>query len=293
MKSYGRTRAVDGLDLTVERGSIYGLLGPNGSGKTTTLGCAIGLLRPSAGTIEVLGVPAGRVWATRGRVGCVFDADALVPNLTARSNLEYARRLLGHGGGRTIDEALARVGMERLAGRRAGRLSLGEKKRLSIARALLGRPELLVCDEPLSGLDALGVREMLRLYRELASEGLTIVLSSHRLAEMERVVTHAGVILGGRLVREGPLASLLDEGRGGARVRVDDVERARAALAGAFACESAGDGELRVALEGKPASELNRVLVGAGVGVSRLVADRADLQTLFETLADRAAEARA
>jgi ABC-2 type transport system ATP-binding protein len=166
-KWYGRTHAVDDVSFTVNRGDVFGLLGPNGSGKTTTISCALGLLRADEGRITVLGEPASAIQRTGGRVAVVFDAPTLVDGLTCEQNLRYARRTLGHDGGRKDDDALQLVGLASLAERRAGRLSLGQRRRLSIARALIGRPELMVLDEPLSGLDTVGVRGMLDLFRRL------------------------------------------------------------------------------------------------------------------------------
>lgn len=297
-KHFGRTKAVRDVSLSVDRGQVYGLLGPNGSGKTTTLSCALGLLRPTGGDIRVLGFPAHKIHRTRGRVGAAFDVDCLLTGLRVRENLEYAQRLLGHNGGRAPTEALRLVGIERLSERRAGRLSLGERKRVSIARALLGDPELLVLDEPLSALDTIGARAMLRLVQRLAEDGHTLVLSSHRLHEMETVITHAGVVVGGRLVREGPIDELLGAGRGRYRLRLAPPERAERVceeLAGVERLERRvvdGELELVLRLDGRP-QELNRALVEAGCDVIALIPERSDLQSLFESLVDEVTRAEA
>jgi len=313
-------RAVDDVSFTVEAGQIFGLLGTNGSGKTTTLACVLGLQRPSAGSSRVLGVPSARLHATRGKVGAVFDSADLLTGLTVRANLEYARRLLGHDGGRSSDEAARLVGIEDLLGRRAGKLSLGQAKRVTAARALLGRPELLVFDEPLSALDTLGVRAMLELLRELAREGVTLVLSSHRLHEMEGLITHAGILARGRLVACAPLSDLLGAGDRLVRVSLAPVERAERVLAGELEAgriaraerteergarktgassgergASAGAGEWLVELS--PAADpaaatvgaLNRVLVEAGCDVNAIVPERSDLLGRFEALVAEAA----
>ncbi|MBM3984683.1 MAG: ABC transporter ATP-binding protein, partial [Planctomycetes bacterium] len=229
-KSYGATRAVQDVSLTVQRGDVFGLLGPNGSGKTTTLSCALGLLPIDAGSIEVLGRPAHRIHETAGRVAVVFDGATLVDGLTCRQNLQYARRVLGHAGGRPDAELLALTGIESLAERRAGRLSLGQRRRLSIARALIGQPELLVLDEPLSGLDTVGVRAMLQLFRSLHGQGLTLLVSSHRLPEMETILTRAAILVGGRLLREASLDELLHGQRLRLRVRATPAADAASAL---------------------------------------------------------------
>jgi len=294
-KRYGSQTVVEGLSLTVERGAIYGLLGPNGSGKTTTLACALGLLRPTSGSSTVLGEPARRIHRLDGRLSVVFDTAIALPGLTARQNLEYLRRVLGHRRGRTNEEVLEAVGLAEMAKKRVRSLSLGQSKRLAIAGALLGEPELLVLDEPLSGLDTMGVRRMLDLFRELRNEGMTLLLSSHRLHEMQTVVTHAGILHGGRIVKDGDLDSLLGRGEGRYRVTVDRAAEARQridALQGARVDgEVLGDDGatvLDVRLESAtPVARLNRALVEAGLEVSSLEARVETLQTVFEGLIDR------
>ena len=287
-KRYGRVVAVEDVSLRVERGAIFGLLGPNGSGKTTTLACALGLLRPTSGHITVLGVPSERLHTTGGRVGAVFDESVLVRGLSVRAQLVYARSLFGHEGGRTIDEALELVGLAELAARSVTRLSLGQRKRLAVAAALAGAPQLVVLDEPLSGLDPPGAREFLALLRSLSAEGLTILVSSHRLYEMETVLTHAAILIAGRVARAGSLADLLAE-RGGLALSVDDPERARAVLAGLAGVATTGrepDGRLIVDPGEHTAAEVNRALVQAGVGVSSLAPRNASLPGLFHALVE-------
>jgi ABC-2 type transport system ATP-binding protein len=289
VKTYGAVRAVDDVSFEVPRGSIYGLLGPNGSGKTTTLSCALGLLQQDSGTLSVLGLPAARIHETAGRVGVVFDAATLVDGLTCRQNLQYARRLLGHAGGRSDDEALELTGITALAGRRAGRLSLGQRRRLAIARALIGKPELLVLDEPLSGLDTVGVRSMLQLFRALHGQGLTLLLSSHRLPEMETILTRAAIIMAGRLLREASLDDLLHGGQLRLRVRAAPAPDALAALArlrGVTVLEHRADDELLLAPGGIAPAAVNAALVAAGCAVSAFVPERATLLSVFEALVD-------
>jgi ABC-2 type transport system ATP-binding protein len=301
-KRYGRTQVLFDLSLDVERGQVYGLLGPNGSGKTTTLNCALGLLRADSGSARILGEPARSVHRTHGRVGVVFDRSVLIPTLSVRQNLEYVRRLQGHVGGRSIDEALELAGIRALADRRAGKLSLGQAKRLAIAGALLGSPELLILDEPLSGLDTLGVRSMLTLFRSLAEHGTTLVLSSHQLHEMQRVVTHAGIVLNGRVVRQGSLAELLETERARYELLVQPLDVAlevAGALRGIAVLESRESGPpepargririaglLRVQLDGTAPSTLVRKLVEGGCDVESCVPSRLDLQTVFERLVE-------
>lgn len=289
-KRFGRSVVLHELSLTVERGQVFGLLGPNGSGKTTTLACALGLMRPTSGSARILGEPAPRIHRTRGKVGVVFDRAVLLPGLSVRQNLEYVRRLQGTRGGRGIDEVLELVGLDRHRGARAATLSLGQAKRLAIAGALLGEPELLICDEPLSGLDTLGTRAVLRLFARLASEGLTLVLSSHRLPEMQTLVTHAAILLHGRVARAGTLAEMLERGRELHELVAEPRERALEAvraLSGARVVESDRE-RIRVELDGLAPAALNAALVRAGCAVSRLVRVERDLQGLFESLVDAA-----
>ena len=287
-RRFGSRTVIEGLSLEVPRGSIFGLLGPNGSGKTTTLSCTLGLLRPTAGSARVLGEPAGRIHRLQGRLGVVFDSAVALPGLTVLQNLAYVRRLLGHDRGRGDAEVLAAVGLEEHARQRARDLSLGQQKRLAIAAALLGEPELIVLDEPLSGLDTLGVRRMLRLFRRLNDEGLTILLSSHRLHEMQTVVTHAGILLDGAIARAGTLDELLGDRAGGHRFTVEDPRRAAAVLGalpgvGSVGVQSEG---VVVGLAGATPAELNRGLVEAGVAVHASEPAVSTLQGVFEALVD-------
>ena len=289
-KRFGKTEAVKGVSLQVERGQVYGLLGPNGAGKTTTLACALGLLRPTRGETRVLGEPARRLHRVRGRVGVVFDQAGLLGGLSARATLEYAQRFSGRGGGRG-PEVLSLVGLADRGTVRAGNLSLGQARRLSIATALLGAPELLVLDEPLSGLDTLGVRSMLALFRELAHRGISLVLSSHRLHEMETVITHAAVMVDGRIEREGSIAELLGEGRGRHVVEVRPVKKAREILARIAGVEGIEFDEehgarLHLRLRDVTSAEINRALVEAGCEVSLLQPAGENLQAVFEALLD-------
>lgn len=283
-KRYGRVQAVRDVSLTVEAGDVYGLLGPNGSGKTTTMACALGLLRQDAGEVRILGVPADRIWSTRGRVAALFDDATLVAGLSVRGNLEYARRLLGHDGGRGVDEVLELAGIESLASQRASGLSLGQGRRLSIARTLLGAPELVILDEPLSGLDTVGVLEVLELFERLRGEGLTLVVSSHRMHELERVVGRLAILLEGRIVVESTLDELLG-GQGTLRVEAAPTGRAVELLSrvdGLGSVESRDGDELRVELGGARAAEVTRALVEGGCDLTAVVPERRNLHAVFE-----------
>jgi ABC-2 type transport system ATP-binding protein len=287
-KRYGDVLAVDDLNLAVEPGQVFGLLGPNGSGKSTSLGCALGLLRPTNGRCEVLGVPSNKLHKTRGRVAVVFDRAVVLPTLTVMQNLKWAAKMRGDGGGgRSHEEVLELTGILDLAKRRAGKLSLGQTRRLSIAMALSGTPELIVLDEPLSGLDPMGVREVLRMIRDLADSGLTLILSSHRLFEMERILTHAAILVRGKRAACGSLDDLLGA-RDRVRLEVNDGDRARKiveALDGAALERGRGD-VLVVAAGEHGAAGINAVMVEAGLRVRSLAPARSTLPRLFEDLVD-------
>ncbi|MCL2455386.1 MAG: ABC transporter ATP-binding protein [Micrococcales bacterium] len=201
--------AVDGIDLEVPRGAVYGFLGPNGSGKTTTIRMLLGLVHPTAGEVELLGRPMPQ--AARevlGPVGALVEGPAFQPYLSGRANLVHLDTCDPSADpstrGRRVGEALDRVGLGAAAGKKYRQYSLGMKQRLGLAAALLRPRELLVLDEPTNGLDPQGTREVRSLIRELAAEGITVLVSSHLLAEIDQVCTHLGVMSTGRLVLQGP-----------------------------------------------------------------------------------------
>lgn len=212
-KRYGQQTAVNGLDLTVQQGDIYGFLGPNGAGKTTTLRMALGLIRPTSGQVRLLGqdpFSAGR--ALFRQVGSLIEGPGFWPHLSAAENLAIMQRL-GGGERREIDEVLDLVGLAATGRKPLKQFSLGMKQRLGIAMALLGRPRLLVLDEPTNGLDPEGFREIRALLKGLvADRGMTILLSSHLLTEVEQVATRIGVIRQGRMVTQAAVADLRQQG---------------------------------------------------------------------------------
>lgn len=236
-KAYGRDRlAVDGLDLVVPAGSVFGFLGPNGSGKTTTIRMLMGLISPTAGTATVLGGTMPKAaGAILPRVGALIEGPAHYGFMTGRENLarlDAADRTADPATRRgRIEEALARVGLAAVGDRKARAYSLGMKQRLGIASALLRPRDLLVLDEPTNGLDPQGMREIRALIRTLAADGTTVFLSSHLLDEIEQVCTHAAVMARGRLVTQGTVDDLRSAARGRLVVETPDAGRAAMVLA--------------------------------------------------------------
>lgn len=205
--SYGRQQVLTGLDLTARPGRVYALLGPNGAGKSTTLSVALGLLRADSGTVEVLGHPWSRE-ALR-HVGASINGPALFPQLSARRNLLVHCRLTGTDPA-AISPVLDAVGLAGTGRKRAKGFSTGMRMRLALAMALLTDPEVLILDEPQNGLDPQGIIELRELLRSLAHAGRTVIVSSHQLGEINRMADDVGVLVGGRLVYEGPLDGLAD-----------------------------------------------------------------------------------
>jgi ABC-2 type transport system ATP-binding protein len=286
----GGQLAVDGLDLTVPAGSVFGFLGPNGSGKTTTIRMLMGLIEATSGTARVLGQPMPR--ATRAvlpHVGALIEGPALYGFLSGRDNLIRYDSADPAADPRTrrarVGAALDRVGLTAAAGKKAKAYSLGMKQRLGLAAALLQPRRLLVLDEPTNGLDPQGMREIRTLIRELASDGTTVFLSSHLLDEIEQVCTHAAVMAQGRLLTQGPVAELSAGARGRLVVTTPDPAEAARVL------KEQGVGDLVVTddrVTGEPPdrdlADVNAALVTAGVRVRGFTVERASLEDAFVAL---------
>lgn len=284
---FGARAVVRDLDLTVNEGDVYGFLGPNGAGKTTVIRCVLGLVRPTAGRISVFG--SGGTEARR-QVGAIVETPAFHGWLSGRDNLRIAAAYTGIGGRRADEEivrVLDRVGLTERAGDRAATYSLGMRQRLAIARALLGRPRLLVLDEPTNGLDPQGMREMRDLVRSFAlHDRITVFLSSHLLGEIQAICNRVGIVTEGTLRAEGPVAELLARSASPV-VRIEigaDPARLADGLAGfdGVTVEGPGsEGRTRLALRGVSVPDLVRHLVTAGLDVESLVPDRRNLEDVF------------
>jgi ABC-2 type transport system ATP-binding protein len=290
-RRFGSQVAVDSVDLAVPRGAVYGFLGPNGSGKTTTIRMLLGLISADAGEIEVLGRSMPRA-ATQvlPRVGALIEGPAFHPYVNGRQNL---RRLdLSDAtadpatSDQRIDAALGRVGLTAAAGKKYRNYSLGMKQRLGIAAALLQPRDLLVLDEPTNGLDPQGTREIRRLVRELAHDGTTVLVSSHLLSEVEQVATHVGIMTDGRLVRQGTLGDVLDIGPPVIRIETPDDELAADTMNGlGLAAEQDETPHVVTAsLVDRAPDEVAAALVRAGVRLHGLTVNRPSLEDLFVSI---------
>ena len=227
----GRTIAVDGLDLEVPEGGVFGFLGPNGAGKTTTIRCLLGLVAPSAGTVRLLGseVPKG-LPGVIGKVGAIVETPALFPRFSGRRNLQILARIDGIGKA-TIEEVLTRVGLADRGDDAVRAYSLGMKQRLGIAAALMKDPQVLVLDEPANGLDPAGIVEVRELVRSLGAEGRTVFISSHILSEIQHTADQVAILAKGRLIKAGPVHEVLVAQRGeGVIVKTKDLQAGLAAL---------------------------------------------------------------
>ena len=296
VKRYGDLTAVDGVDLTVNSGDVFGYLGPNGAGKTTSLRMMLGLIRPTAGEVRLFGRdPQLGAAALEGVAGFV-EAPRFYPYLTGRKNLELLAALDGDGAAGRIDEVLDVVELRDRAGDRVGGYSHGMGQRLGIAAALLRRPRLLLLDEPATGLDPAGMRDMRLLIRRLAGQGMTVLLSSHLLAEVEEVCNRVAIIRRGRVVYEGSLADLRRAAGVAYRLRTTDDERAARVCAVQPGIDEVGrgdDGTLSFRAETERAvGELSLALSEAGALVLELAPRMATLEDLFfELTEDHAATA--
>ena len=288
-KSFGPTAAVTDLSFTVPAGQVTGFLGPNGSGKTTTLRMALGLITPTEGTVELFGRDPLRegARALEGVAGFV-EGPRFYPYLTARKNLELLAALDGDGASTRIDEVLEIVELAPRAGHRVGGFSHGMRQRLGIAAALLRRPRLLMLDEPATGLDPAGMRDMRALIRRLADEGITVLLSSHQLPEVQELCDRVAIVDRGRVVYEGALSDLRRQGGAGYRLRSTDDGRALELARTQIGIEHAANGEhgLVFQAEEQDVGTLSLALAQAGIGILALTPELATLEDLFFRLTE-------
>ena len=284
VKRYGELVAVNGVDLTVERGDVFGYLGPNGAGKTTLLRMLLGLIRPTAGSAQLFGRDPlmDGAKALDGVAGFV-EGPHFYPYLSGRKNLQLLADYDGGDARARIESVLEVVELRDRAKDRVGGYSHGMRQRLGIASALLREPRLLLLDEPTTGLDPAGMRDMRDLVRRLAGEGLTILLSSHLLYEVEELCNRVAIIRKGSIVYDGGLGELLATATTGYRLRTTEPERARTVLLAqpGIASLAASDGELRFTADEDTVARAAIALGQARIGITALVPQTASLEELF------------
>jgi ABC-2 type transport system ATP-binding protein len=286
----GRTIAIAGLDLEVPEGGVFGFLGPNGSGKTTTIRCVLGLVRPTGGQATMLGAEVPRHLArVKSRVGSIVEMPTLFPSFTARRNLELLGQLEGIEP-RAIGAMLERVGLGGREDELARTYSLGMRQRLGLAAALLKDPALLILDEPANGLDPAGIKEFRDLIRSLGAEGRTVFVSSHLLGEVQQMCDRVAIIARGKLVTQGSVAEVLSLGHQAKLfVRVPEPGIATAVLARAGIVASAYDPAtdlLHVDLAADDGARITEVLAREGIYLSELRTESVDLETVFLELTE-------
>jgi ABC-type multidrug transport system ATPase subunit len=280
-KRYGDVVAVDALSLHVPRGGVFGFLGPNGSGKTTTMGMLLGLVHSTSGSARIFGDPAGHP-ATLHRVGAMVESPTFYPYLSGRANLRYFQGIGRRGKPADIDRLLTLVDLGKRADSKFATYSLGMKQRLGIACALLGDPELVFLDEPTNGLDPAGVVEVRELIRDLGTGGRTVVLSSHMLAETELVCDNVAVLSRGKLIAQGTIKELLRE-HDSLRLRTTNDAGAKTLLATLPWVEAVAqqDGGLLVTAPQARSWEISRALAERQIYVNELVPQHRTLEEFF------------
>ncbi|OKJ09175.1 ABC transporter ATP-binding protein [Kitasatospora sp. CB01950] len=292
-KRFGEVIALDGVDLRVAQGRIHGLAGPNGAGKTTLLGLLLGLAAADGGSLEILRTPIGRALAAPDGVAGFVDGPGLYPALTARQNLTALAALQGRAA--RVEEALDQVGLTDVADDRVGGFSLGMRQRLGLAAALLPRPRLLVLDEPSNGLDPAGKRQVHGVLRRLAADGCAVVLSSHRMDDLEALCSEVTVLATGRTVFSGPLPELAARNRElDHRLLTSDPAAARRVAAGTTGVRLTDDTADRLVIRAAvPALDALVVrLVRAGIAVRELAPVVSPLEAAFLALTDQQQDAR-
>ncbi|GCE47281.1 ABC-2 type transport system ATP-binding protein [Thermosporothrix hazakensis] len=282
-KKYRNQIALQNVNLLIEQGTIYGLLGPNGAGKSTLIKHLVGLLRPTEGQVLLFGEPWRRehLW----HIGALIEGPALYGHLTAWENLAVHATLLGVPKNR-IDEALEQVDLRNVGSKKAAQFSLGMKQRLGIASALLSRPKLLILDEPTNGLDPAGIREMRGLIHRFCQQGMTVLVSSHILAEIEQVVTHLGIISKGQLRYQGRLRDLLAQGQQRVELETPQLQQAYRLLQPSFPALRVEGQKLVLPNPGAVTAQIISLLTQHGIAVTKIDTVQDDLETLFLRLVE-------
>ena len=293
-KRYGHVLAVDGLSLDVPRGRIFGLLGPNGSGKTTMMSMLLGLVRPTAGSFTLFGQSpeGGGLDRELHRIGALIETPTFYPYLSGRNNLAYFQGISGRGDAAELDSLLEQVGLGGRGGDKFQTYSLGMKQRLGLAYTLLGDPELLLLDEPTNGMDPAGMAEVRDLIRNLANDNRTVILSSHLLNEVEQVCDSVAILSHGRLIAQGDVEELLQErGSPQVRLRTTDDRKALEILNALAWVEgvSADNGYLVASVDADRSWEITAALSRNEVYVAEMTPAQISLEQYFLDVTDEAA----
>jgi ABC-2 type transport system ATP-binding protein len=286
-KEYRRLRggtsiALQGLDMAVDAGGVFGFLGPNGSGKTTTIRCLLALSYPTGGSCRIMGIdPAKDLHKVIDKIGAIVEAPAFFAGFSGRRNLQLLARSRGIDE-KKVEAALERVGLATRGKDLVKGYSLGMKQRLGIAAALLKDPQLLILDEPANGLDPAGIKEVRELIRSLGREGRTVFVSSHVLAEIQQTCDRVAILSRGRAVRVGSVEEVLSTGRSASMlVRVPDIARAEQVLSSAGIEVNTSDGMLTVGVSQDDAGRITEVLAAQGVYLTELRPHQASLEDVF------------
>lgn len=286
-KNYGSFAVLDDLNLQIEKGSIHGLVGLNGSGKTTTIECILGLQAFDSGKITALGQPPNQLHLTLGKLVAIFDSPSLHPNLTVRQCLQHAV-LLCDKPARSAENVEDLLGISRFSHFKIKNLSLGNKRRASIAQALLGEPEFVVLDEPFNGLDAEGVDDVLELISKLNREhGTTFLLSSHQLPYLEQICSHIAILHKGRIELSDTVSNLLGNTKTTLQIKTSEIETATRVLEntpGVNLLNVDANGYLNISISDSDSASVNRALVENRVPVAELILKRASLAGLFREI---------
>ncbi len=292
-KNYGAFSVLTDLNLDIEKGSIQGLVGLNGSGKTTTIECILGLQSFDRGSISALGQTPQQLHLTKGKLVAIFDSPSLHPNLSVRQCLDHAA-LLCEKRSRSAADLEELLGISRFSNFKIKNLSLGNKRRASIAHALLGDPEFVVLDEPFNGLDAEGVDDVLELISTLNRErGTTFLLSSHQLPYLEQICTHIAILHQGKISHSGTIDKLLGNSQTTLQIKTTETEAASAVLrniSGVTILSTDAGGYLNIALSDCDSAAINQALVEKQVPVAELILKRASLAGLFREVTNESSQ---
>jgi len=281
-KVYKGKAAVSNLGMKVKKGAIYGFIGRNGAGKSTTLKMISGLAAPTSGEIRLFGKPSGDPYAAR-RLGCLIESAGLYPQMSARDNVILKAKCMGLTDKKSVDRVLSLTGLSDTGNKKTKYFSMGMKQRLGIALALLGNPDMLILDEPINGLDPEGIREVRKLILDLNEEGKTLIISSHILGELSKISTHYGIIKEGVLVEQVDREELERKCKDFFSVEVDDVRRALAVIAEHMpnVCPEVCDSRRLRLYELKDGASLNQLLVENHIQVASSGFHHLDLEEYF------------